>query len=63
MRLLTEVQDCISLMDKKLRHFVEALLVSNKMWNESSQYVFLYLLNVQFVCHLEGPSLYSVQEL
>jgi hypothetical protein len=31
MRLLTEVQECISLMDKKLSHFVEALLVSNRI--------------------------------
>ncbi|KDR09373.1 hypothetical protein L798_00940, partial [Zootermopsis nevadensis] len=60
MRLLTEVQDCISLMDKKLRHFVEALLVSNKTWNESSQYVLLYLLNVQFVCHLEVCAVVSI---
>jgi hypothetical protein len=30
MRLLTEVQECVSLMDKELNHFVEALLVSYK---------------------------------
>jgi hypothetical protein len=30
MRLLTEAQECVSLMDKNLSHFVEAVLVSNR---------------------------------
>jgi hypothetical protein len=54
MRLLTEVQECISLVDKKLSHFVEALLVSNKTLCGMSQikYMFshliLFKLNAQF---------------
>jgi hypothetical protein len=35
MQLLTEVQQCMSLMDKKLSHFVEALLVSIEMLNQT----------------------------
>jgi len=35
MQLLTELQECISLMDKKLSHFVEALLVSSDKLNET----------------------------
>jgi hypothetical protein len=35
MQLLTEVQECISLMDKELNHFVEALLVSAEKLNQT----------------------------
>jgi len=35
MQLLKEVQECISLMDMKLCHFVEALLVSSEKLNET----------------------------
>jgi hypothetical protein len=38
MQLLTEVQECIALMDKKLSHFVEALLVSTEKLNETLPY-------------------------
>jgi hypothetical protein len=54
MQLITEVQECISIMDKELNHFVEALLVSAKKLNTVS------LLNVyvsyvhSVVSHLGG---------
>lgn len=38
MQLLTEIQECIALMDKKLSHFVEALLVSTEKLNETLSY-------------------------
>jgi len=39
MKILTEVQECISLMDKKLIHFVEALLVSTEKLNGTLSYL------------------------
>jgi hypothetical protein len=44
MQLLTEAQECISLMDKELNHFVEALLVSAKKLN------IVPFLNVYVMC-------------
>jgi hypothetical protein len=49
MQLLTEVQECISLMDKELNHFVEALLVSAKKLNQTLFHVYVFTLIVCIV--------------
>jgi hypothetical protein len=56
MQLLTEVQECISLMDKELNHFVEALLVSAKQLNQPvSLHVFMIVVkHSAIVSRLEG---------